>query len=162
MKKFVLLAVVMSVLMVAVGCSQNSKKNAPGSAGSNAQPIVATNADRNVDVVLPELAAAYQGVVMRVIDLKTEFSEDILVPFSTPTQMGKTPLVVTVVQFFPDFAITDQGFSSKSMEPNNVGAKVHVTGDKRHFNGWLFANFPDIHPYDSDDYSLIVVEAVKK
>lgn len=162
MKKILLLVVAVSVLAIVAGCSQNSKKNMPaGGAADGAAPAV-TAADKNVDAVLPELAAAYKGVTVRVVDVKTKKNEEVFIPFSTPTKLGATPLTVTVLQFFPDFVITDAGYSSKTLEPNNVGAKVSVTGATPEFTGWLFVNYPEIHPYEGDNYSLTLINAVKK
>lgn len=166
MKKIFLLVIVVSMVAFVAGCSQNSKKNTSASSSSAqseaGQETAAVVADKNNDVILSEIAALYTGVTISVTDLKTQKAEEIVIPFSKEIKIGKTPLSITVVQFMPDFVIMDGGYASKTLEPNNVGAKVKITGAAPEFNGWLFVNYPEIHPYESADYKIVLVNAIKK
>ena len=108
------------------------------------------------------ILALYKGITLRVTDRKTQKSVDTFVPFMTPVRLKGTPLTVTATHFFPDFVMSEGGYATRSTEPKNPGAKVKVTGGATEFDGWLFANFPEAHPYDDPDYNLIMLNAVRK
>lgn len=165
-------------LVFAAACSQNSGRkkssnavpvmpptqqefvgNAADSALPAEQPV---NTEPDKDSVDASVLALYKGVSIRLTDRKTGERRDTFIPFMTPTKLEGTPLTVIVTRFFPDFVRTENGYASRSNEPNNPGAKMRITGGAHEFDGWLFTNFPNIHPYDNPDYNLVMIEAVKK
>ncbi|MDR2884878.1 MAG: DUF2155 domain-containing protein [Deferribacteraceae bacterium] len=169
MKKIFLIVIVVSMAAFIAGCSQNAKKDTSAAATAPAtttaqEPAApaAVVADKASETVLPELTALYAGVTLKVTNLKDNSTEELVIPFGADTKLGKSPLTVKVVQFMPDFVINEGGYASKTLEPNNVGAKVIISGAEPAFNGWLFASYPDIHPYESAEFKVILINAVKK
>ncbi len=168
------------LLAFTVACSQNSKKRTAGAMPVNPTPqtaeqapegtpgegahanIPATKFEVNKEGVDSSITALYKGITIRLTDRKTKQSKDIVIPFSTPTKLEGTPLTVTVTQFYPDFMMSETGYGTRTNEPNNPGAKVKIEGGTPEFDGWLFVNFPDIHPYDNPDYNVVLINAVKK
>jgi cytochrome c biogenesis protein len=53
---------------------------------------------------------------------------------------------VSVLQFIPDFVISEKGqIATRSLEPNNPAAFIEGwEGEEKIFSGWIFAKFPDI------------------
>ncbi len=169
MKKLFTLSLVALFTLTLGACSQNNKRpsssnNSAPAAQSNAEQMEYTAPARALaPAVIPdEIKAAYSGVVITVRDLKKETSKDVTVHFDETVKIDGTPLIVNIEQFYPDFVMSQDGYSTRSMEPNNVAAKIHVTGIEPEFNGWLFAGFPGVHPFESTEYDILIKDAVKK
>ncbi|MDR0453526.1 MAG: DUF2155 domain-containing protein [Deferribacteraceae bacterium] len=161
-----------TLLIFLAACSQNSGKKGAGAGQGTASTQDVHGTDENdaeltgfvfeSDEVDPSILALYTGITVKLTDRESKESRDIFIPFMTPTQLEGTPLTVTVTQFFPDFVMSEKGSATRSLEPKNPGAKVKITGANPEFEGWLFSNFPDAHPYDNPDFDIAMVNAVEK
>lgn len=168
-KLFTLCLVALFALTILGACSQNNKR--PSSSNKSA-PAAQSNVEQMEykaparalapDVIPNEIKAVYSGVVLTVRDLKTGTSKDVTVNFDETVKIDGTPLVVNIEQFYPDFVMSQDGYSTRTMEPNNVAAKIHVTGIEPEFNGWLFAGFPGVHPFESTEYDILLKASIKK
>lgn len=162
MKKLIVLTAVF--LFAALGCSQNSKKPGEGSkevVQSQPRQMAAPSpvTHNHIDEKLLEI---YSGVELEIRDTHTGKASKQIIPFNTATKLEGTPLTAEVTLFYPDFYMTEQGYGTKTTEPNNIAAKLKITGSTPEFDGWLFVSFPDVHPYENPNYSIILVNAVKK
>ena len=53
--------------------------------------------------------------------------------------------------------------TSGSNEPVNPAVRVEIFEKGQSIlKGWLFSKMPDIHPFESDKYGLVLKEGVKK
>jgi hypothetical protein len=53
--------------------------------------------------------------------------------------------------------------TSESNRPENPATQLQVfEGGREIFHGWLFAKFPDIHPFAHDKYAVTLVEGIAK
>ena len=74
-----------------------------------------------------------------------------------------TKLTVKVLNFLPDFKMTDKEFASASDKPNMPAAQVAVSENgKEIWNNWLFSMQPGIHPFQHDAVGLTLVGGVSK
>lgn len=116
------------------------------------------NRDVNVD---PEVVEAFTGVRLEIVDTTTGESRQVDARLGEPTDLGKTGLTVTPLVFVPDFVMDDTGISTRSAEPNNPAAKVRIEeSGVQPFEGWLFGELPDVHPFPHDRYRVLLVSGI--
>jgi len=177
MKRYLVLFLCVLLFFI-VACSQNSGKkkaqNVPiASTVHDRQGVAANSGETERKCMLIELSAnrdgmdssileLYEGISIRVTNRKTQLFQDAFIPFMTLTKLEGTPLTMIVTGFSPDFIMTGSGYATCSYEPINPGARVKITGVMPEFEGWMFVNFPNIHPYDNPDYYVVMTGAVKK
>lgn len=63
--------------------------------------------------------------------------------FGRPVTLEGTPYTATFKQYFPDFAITEEGVTSRSEEPNNPAVAVLLTGPEGTDARLVFALHPE-------------------
>jgi len=177
MKKVAVLFLCVLLLFVAA-CSQNSGKrktnavspvvptqdrqNNAVNTGKSEQKGMPVEFNINKEGLDASILELYNGINIKITNRKTQVAQEKFIPFMTPVKLEGTPLTITVTNFLPDFVMTEGGYTTRSYEPNNPGAKVKITGGTPEFEGWLFVNFPDIHPYDNPDYNVVMINADKK
>lgn len=69
-------------------------------------------------------------------------------------------ILVSVLQFIPDFVIGDNGqITTRSLEPNNPAAFIEGwQAEEKIFSGWIFAKFPDFDRIHSEKENDLVFE----
>lgn len=108
-----------------------------------------------------EVRDAWSGVRVRVVETETGESEVYTVPLAEPTALGTTGLVAEAHLFVPDFVMGEEGITSRSAAPDNPAARVTIAeNDEAAFEGWLFADMPDVHPFVHDRYRVLLEEGV--
>jgi Uncharacterized protein conserved in bacteria (DUF2155) len=143
--------------------------------GSAAQPIAGTQpggaeAAAPVDVkpggvkpgdvptrleVPPEVAAAYSGIRIGWRDKSNGQQGTIEVPLGGGAPLPDPTLVVRADVFLPAFTMGAGAITSDGVEPQNPAARITVfQNGKEIFGGWLFARFPDVHPFTHPRYEL--------
>ena len=166
-------AVCLIVLIALAGCSQNSKEpgSKPKSSSSTSQPqapqpethpVPMPITPRPVEPIAAEVLESYSGVVLTITERSSGKVTEVEVPFNTATAVDGTTLTVEVTQFYPDFIMSEKGYASRSLDADNVAARVKVTGGALEFDGILFKEYPEIHTYDGPDYAIALTEAVAK
>ena len=92
---------------------------------------------------------------------------DIVAPFGEKVEVPNAGLIFELESFYPNFKmgagkiIKDKDFLKES----NPSAKLIIYESKKNvpiWNGWLFQQFPDMHPFEDPKYKLIFLESVKK
>ncbi len=176
MKKLLLLVVCFSFSILFVACSQNSKRtpsegavpqvNAMKEAGGSETSTmgIKTPSTENADVLLPEIAEKYKGIVINVISVKDgKVIDEVVLPFKQKTAIKGTPYSITVDSFFTTFKMDEKGVINSSIEESNPATKVKLyKGDELVFDGWLFQNFPDVHQFSDPEYSFVMLKGDKK
>jgi hypothetical protein len=155
MKFFIVL--LCAVLIAA--CSQNSKKSGAAPAKS-----AAPSAQVSLDASIPEeILTRYKGVSLEILELENGKKTSVEVLFGETVQVEGLPITISVLQFFPDFKMSDtDGYYTASLEPNNAAARVSVISGEHDFSGWLFADYPGIHPFPDPKYDLVLLKAIEK
>ena len=161
---------VLSVLLVAMcacgGPSRDTPDSAGGGTGSTAPRVerVETVALTDYDaqpVVAPEIAAAWSGVRILLIDREDGTEQTFDIPINGADLLGDSGLVVSAGVFLPDFIMDENGITSRSAEPVNPAVRVVISEDGMgDFEGWLFASMPEIRPYPHDRFQVLLVEGI--
>ncbi len=111
--------------------------------------------------VAPEIAAAWSGVRVQVVESETENAEAFDIPLGDTVELGGSGLTLTPVAFVPDFVMDEGGITSRSADPNNPAVRVVISeAGAVDYEGWLFAAMPGIHPYPHERYRVLLVEGI--
>jgi hypothetical protein len=111
-------------------------------------------------VVPPEVADKWTAVVIVVDDKQASKKEEFTVNIGDDLIIPDSDLSVKVGPFLPDFKMSADTITSTTSDPNNaaVGIAVMQNGNKIFPPsgewGWLYANFPTIHSFQHDRFSL--------
>jgi len=170
MKK-TLVALVLSLLLVA--CSQNAMKDEESkgeakTATETTQPVEKSTGEQNETaqneiagqpermVTIPDdVKQKYKSLIIAVTDKKANKDIETEVLIGQKAQVSGTALAIEVEYYLPDFTMDGNIMTSKSADENNPAAKVKIYRDGNEvFDGWLFKNFPDMHPYVDEDYAV--------
>jgi hypothetical protein len=162
--------ILIMALVAIAACSQNNKEPGGGQGSSSnvveapaapgAAPMPSTT--RAPSAIADEVLALYSGVVIEVTNKATGEALRVDVPFGESVAVEGTPMTLDVVQFLPDFVMGEDGYSTRSLDPVNVAAQVHIHGVDPEFNGVLFMQYPDIHPYEGSEYAVVLVGVINK
>ena len=116
-------------------------------------------------VIVPkEVSSKYKSVIIEVVYKTTNKTVDTDVLIGQKAEVAGTPLTIEVEAYLPDFVMDQNSMmTSKSAEEKNPAVKVKVyKADKLVFDGWLFKNFPDVHPFEDPEYKLSLKSSVTK
>ncbi|MCW8984191.1 MAG: DUF2155 domain-containing protein [Thermoanaerobaculales bacterium] len=116
----------------------------------------------NTDISLdPEIANAWSGIRVHVVDSETGDGQLIDVSLSETVVLGESGLTLSATAFVPDFVMDERGITSRSAETHNPAARVVITEEgMADYEGWLFAAMPEIHPYPHERYQVLLVEGI--
>lgn len=172
MKNILTLAI---ILLFSVACSQNTVKEEDSKINEsttvktvkNETPEKTANTDNKIEkkIIIPkEVSAKYKSLIMEVGYKKPNKSVDTDILIGQKAEIAGTPLTIELEAYLPDFVMNESSImTSKSAEENNPAAKIKVfKSGNLVFDGWLFKNFPDAHPFDDPDYTLNMKSAVQK
>ena len=85
------------------------------------------------------------------------------VPLGGSARIPDSDLEVRADVFLPAFTMAAEEITSNGVELSNPAARITVLEKgKEIFGGWVFTNFPDVHPFEHPRYSLRLASAVKK
>lgn len=136
----------------------NDDVHSQATAGAMGGPTGSVNTEVNLP---PEIAAAWTGIRVRLIDSESGESALYDVPLGTATPLGDSGLILTARTFVPDFVMDEGGITSRSADPANPAAQVLVTEKgAEDYEGWLFAAMPGIHPYPHARFQVLLVEGI--
>lgn len=74
--------------------------------------------------------------------------------FDRPVTLEGTPYTVTFKQYFPDFAITEEGVTSQSDQPNNPAVAVTLAGPEGTDARLVFALHPEFDALHAQAHSI--------
>ncbi|NOZ24876.1 MAG: DUF2155 domain-containing protein [Nitrospirae bacterium] len=113
-------------------------------------------------IVVPDsVQGKWEAVKIEITDKTTKKKEVVTIKLGSEYTIPGSDIKIKVGDFLPDFRMDGLSITSASNELKNPA--VHVTvyeGDKEIFKSWLYSNFPSIHPFQHEKYSLTLVEAV--
>ena len=116
----------------------------------------------NTEITLePEIAEAWTGIKVRVIDSETGEAQTFDVSLGESVVLGESGLTLSAETFVPDFVMDETGITSRSPETHNPAARVVVSEEgMADYEGWLFAAMAEIHPFPHDRYQVLLVEGI--
>jgi len=161
-----------AVFLVLWACGGQTTTEPAAAEGSVAPSVAAEDsariatlaeaADFNTPATIePDIAAAWSGVRIRVIDRDGGAEEIFDIPINGAELLGESGLVLSAGVFLPDFILDESGISSRSAEPINPAVRVIISEDgMEDFEGWLFAAMPEIRSYPHERYEVLLVEGI--
>lgn len=118
-------------------------------------------------VVVPDaVKGKWSSVKIVFEDKAAKTLKEYTVKLNSDFQIPNSDLKISVGEFLPDFRMQPGKpgtATSATNDPNNpaVGVKV-FEGGKEIFKGWLYAKFPNIHPFEHPKYGIFLKEGVRK
>jgi hypothetical protein len=114
-------------------------------------------------VVSKAVQAKWKAVKLGVEDRKAKTKKEYTVNVGSELSIPDTKIVVKVVNFLPDFKMTDKEFTSSTDKPNMPAAQVVVSENgKEIWNNWLFSLQPGVHPFQHENIGLVLLGGVSK
>jgi len=119
-------------------------------------------------VIPPEVKEQWSAVKLIVGDKKLNKTDEFIVNVGEEFKIPDSKLTIKISYFLPDFKMSGQIITSASNEPNNpsIGVVIYDNGEqifpKSGKWGWLYANFPTIHPFQHERFGLILKEGMRK
>ena len=114
-------------------------------------------------VVSKEVKAKWKAVKLAVENKATKKTAEYTVNVGSELSIPGTKMTVKVLNFLPDFKMTDKEFTSATDKPNMPAAQVVVSENgKEIWSNWLFSLQPSIHPFQHESIGLVLVSGVSK
>jgi hypothetical protein len=114
-------------------------------------------------VVPPEVAKTYSAIRLTWKDSTSGKEGAVDIPLGGSARVPNSELEVHADVFLPAFTMTADEITSHGVELTNPAARLTVVEkDKQVFGGWIFTNFPDVHPFEHPRFSLRLAGGVKK
>ncbi len=167
LKKTALYALVLTLALglAVAGCKKDEEEILPEGdmpagmgTGSNTMPQVP-----NQVMIPPDVAKTWKSVVLEVTDKDTREAKTYEIKIGGTAPLGNTGLTAFVEAFLPHFSMQGEAFTSVTNELNNPAARVKITDKdgKELFFSFLFALYPDTHPFDHPKYKVILKDYKK-
>jgi hypothetical protein len=85
------------------------------------------------------------------------------VPLGGSARVPDSEIEVRSDVFLPAFTMAAEEITSQGVEPNNPAARITVVEKGSEiFSGWIFTNFPDVHPFQHPRFSLRLAGGVRR
>lgn len=170
MKKIGSIAVML--LLISIPFASCKKKEQPpvpppmqaGTPGPSGSPHGDMGGGPEKNVAIPaEVKATWKSVKVEVEFKGKKTQKAFSIPLHSEFKVPDSDLSIKVGDFLPHFAMTADSITSNSNNPENPAVRVEVQEKGNPvFKGWLFSKFPDVHPFQHDQYGLKLVAGEKK
>ena len=140
----------------------HERESGPGEAaaggGGEGQPAVP-----NKLVVPPEIAKTYSAIRLTWKNSQNGKEGQLDVPLGGTAKVPESEMEVRADVFLPAFTMAGDAITTQGLEATNPASRITVSDQgKEIFSGWIFANYPDVHPFQHPRYSLRLAGGVKK
>jgi hypothetical protein len=175
MKKGISVAAVATmILLLVVSCKKKEVQKVPQAlkqgpimdSQSGHRGGIGQDIDFNI-VIPPEVQETWSSVTILVSDKTSNEQKEFNVAIGDEFTVPDSNLTVKVGHFLPHFTMSGQIITSASNEPNNPSASIMVRdGDNQIFPesgewGWLYTNFPTVHPFEHERFELTLKGGVR-
>lgn len=110
-----------------------------------------------------EVANAYSGIRLTWKDLGSGAEGQLEVSLGGTARIPKSPLDVRADVFLPAFSMSSDVITSSGLEEANPAARISVLENGSElFSGWIFARFPDVHPFQHPRFSLRLKGGIRR
>ena len=145
-------------VMMAISHERDSAPEGGGAAAGEGQPKVP-----NKLVVPPEVEKTYSAIRLTWKNSQTGKEGQLDVPLGGTARVPESEMDVRADVFLPAFTMAGDAITTQGLEATNPATRITVTDQgKEIFSGWIFANYPDVHPFQHPRYSLRLAGGVKK
>jgi hypothetical protein len=114
-------------------------------------------------VVIPEgLKGKYTGVELIVSEKGRAEGKTYVVGLHKTLALSGSDLVIEVGDYLPALSVGENEVTS-GLEETNPAVKIRVTEKgKEIYSGWLFQNFPNVHPFQHERYAISLKRGIKR
>lgn len=145
-------------IQMAVSHERESAPEGAGGAGGEEAPKVP-----NRLVVPPEVEKTYSAIRLTWKNSQTGKEGELDVPLGGSARLPESEMDVRADAFLPAFTMSGDAITSQGVEATNPAARITVSDKGAEiFGGWIFTNFPDVHPFQHPRFSLRLAGGVKK
>ncbi|MEN8263990.1 MAG: DUF2155 domain-containing protein [Nitrospirota bacterium] len=178
MKKVLLLVLAITVVFASWGCQKKEETPAAVQSSAPVGPIVDTQGagghggmdvkTEHQVVVPPDVKELWVAVKFSVQDKKENTKKDYTVNIGEEFTIEGSGLTIKAGPFLPDFKMSGQIITSASNNLGNpaVGVMISENGKKLFPPsgewGWLYKHFPEVHSFQHERFSLVLLDGVKK
>ncbi len=114
-------------------------------------------------VVPPEVAKTYSAIRLTWKDSGSGKEGAVDVPLGGSARVPSSEMQVRSDVFLPAFTMAADEITSNGVEPTNPAARITVVEKGNEiFSGWIFTNFPDVHPFQHPRFSLRLAGGVRR
>lgn len=141
------------------GCHRGERASAPtGAPAAGSAPAGAGSGPEEAVQLSEAVKAKWKALEIGVLDATTHRETTYTVKAGSEFAIPGTGLSLRPLALVPDFTMDGGIVTSRSAEARNPAAEVRVTeGGRTLYQGWLFARFPEPHPFAHPRYSLRLV-----
>ncbi|MDH4228610.1 MAG: DUF2155 domain-containing protein [Nitrospirota bacterium] len=112
-------------------------------------------------VVAPEVRAKWKAATFILVDRGASAAREVTIKVGGSYDVPGGNLRISVIEFLPDLRIDNNIYTSASNDPNNPASRVVILeGGKEIFDGWLFAEFPQVHHFEHPRFGVTLKEGV--
>ncbi|HEX9081590.1 MAG TPA: hypothetical protein VF768_04880 [Holophagaceae bacterium] len=149
-------AVPLLLLLGLPGCRRTDRRNTVVAAPTSSRNAAAMEAPVRLTAAQK---ARWTGMKLGVIDLAAKKETPVDVPVGSEFALPGSDLRVRILALVPDFTLDNGVITSRTDQDRNPAAQVLLTENGRElFRGWLFARFPETHPFEHPRYALRLLE----
>jgi len=119
-------------------------------------------------VVPPEVKDRWSAVRLLVNDTKSQKIQEFTVRLGEELNIPDSKLTIKVGPFLPDFRLGAEAITSASLNLNNPAVGVAIFENNAQIFpesgkwGWLYAKFPEIHPFQHSRFKVFLKEGIEK
>ena len=137
--------------------AQETSTATEGGTGTAVAPKIPTRL-----VVPPEVAKTYSAIRLTWKDSGSGKDGAVDVPLGGSARVPGSEMEVRCDAFLPAFTMAGEEITSNGVEATNPAARITVVEKGNEiFSGWIFTNFPDVHPFQHPRFSLRLAGGVK-
>ena len=130
-------------------------------AAAHGKMDVSSSAKKGSTVVPPEVQGKWKAATFIIVDRERSGAEEVIIPLGGHHDLDGGKLRISAIEFLPDLRIDNNIYTSMSNDPNNPASRVVITeGGKEVFDGWLFAEFPQVHKFEHPRFGITLKEGV--
>ncbi len=114
-------------------------------------------------VAAKEVTAKWTAVKLAIENKAAKTTKEYTVNVGSAMTIPNTKMTVKVLNFLPDFKMSEKEFYSASDKPNMPAAQVAVSENgKEIWNNWLFSTQPGVHPFQHENIGIVLIGGVSK
>lgn len=164
MKRFAFLTAILFLLTMSLAACKKKEVPPPPPMPGQQEGMPPMGGGPVKKISVPDaVKGAWKAVKIEVLYKEKKSKKQFTVPLGSEFKIPDSDLVVKIGEFLPHFTMTADSITSSSNNPENPAAQIEVLlGGKSLFHGWLFSKFPDVHPFQHDQYGITMIEGIKK
>ncbi len=157
------LAMLMALTFLTLSCKGKTEQAPPPPEQKmeTPSPHGMTPSVERVTEIPDSVKGKWSAVKIEVLFKEKNEKKQFDIPLDSAFPVPDSDIAIAVGQFFPEFTLEGNKYTSVSNEPKNPATRVEITQkDTVIFKGWLFSNYPDVHPFENEKYGVTLVGGV--